>query len=72
MITISPVAFWILLAIGFVCFVCMIITSVWYHRLTAPTHAQNKKHRLLFQLFFGGVLIFGVTPLFLWLLFFPV
>jgi len=71
MILVSSTVFWILLAIGLLCAIGMIITSVWYKKLAKPTEVQTKKYRLIFQSSFLGFLVFGFTPIFLWLLFLP-
>ena len=57
------------LVIGLICSGGALLTSAWHNSIPEPTKAQNIANRVLFSGSFLGFLVFGVTPVFLWLLF---
>ncbi len=57
------------LVIGLVCSGGALLTSAWREALPNPSKRQDLAYHWLFSGLFLGFLTFGLTPVFLWLLF---
>lgn len=45
------------------------LSTYWYESLPKPSQTQKRLFHIAFSLTFLGFLVFGFTPIFLWLLF---
>lgn len=68
MIVLSPVLFWLFVGMGFIYGILAYILTLRYKKIMNPSAEQTKRHNALFSFFFLGFLVFGLTPIFLWLM----